>query len=400
MMPTYSTALAAAAASALLLACDQGRSAFPPTLSNQCSGVALLNDSSSVRPILHPPSADHLLIGPALSIDVTVGQSTVDCDSKQVVLAVSDRAPRDRNSRLEVLDLDRLRPPRTIPIPEGINGFLLRGEHAYVATARARRAPVDPNLGALTPSETPIDSPIDHIFTELLKVDIGTGTVSQRLRYPFPRAEWLDGEHVVTTGSAVLRMSLADGRRDLLFDFATTFDPPNRVAAFFFLEGKLFAVTGGENHGSPSFKPPSIYRLDAAQRAWHLQVSIDERDALFAFGYGTHIYVFPRKLDAVHVVDVRSGKTERVPFAGDDGVEVQSATALNGGILFIAMKPIPGRLGYFDPTAHLYLASPDFKQVIAHARAEGVGNAPSLSSSLVKWPQSGGGMNGYLRYPY
>jgi hypothetical protein len=102
----------------------------------------------------------------------------------------------------------------------------------------------------------------------------------------------------------------------------------------------------------------------------------------------------------VHVVDVRSGKTERVPFAGDDGVEVQSATALNGGILFIAMKPIPGRLGYFDPTAHLYLASPDFKQVIAHARAEGVGNAPSLSSSLVKWPQSGGGMNGYLRYPY
>lgn len=374
-------------ASALLVSCgDSGKSATTAFDDAACLDTALLHDYRSIRTITFDPATNRLLVSDATTTG-SVAQAAIDCERNVRLIATNAGRGGPSKRRIDVLDVEGKRLLRSVPVQEGINGFLVDGPRMLVATAAGRRAPVDPSLGALSSSEQSPTAPGQQFHTELIGFDTNTGSEVSRLRYPGPTQEWLDGPSVITLGASILRIDLATGHRTRLFDFAAARDFPRASSAFHRVGDQLYAVTGGRDGESSRYPGHAIFRLEPTPSpGWQRVTQASLTDPVLSFDDGHRIYVFPRQAQSVHIFDSRTAALRSVSTPIALGLEVRAAARLESGILVLGMRPVADSPGVYDGVGHAYLFSADFSRVLAESRFSGVGNALALSSSMRKAP--------------
>lgn len=375
-------AVLALAVAALVAACSDKKEDSLIRWEN-CRNVALLNDYLSVRAIEYHAATQSITAQP-LSNERVASQAAVTCDPALAAIAFNYVPGSDPRSAVEVISSSGR---SKYAVPEGLNGLVLTDSTLYLATARLKRARVNSELGPLSRKE--LDSSTgEHLFTELIMVDVARMQETRRLRYPAPSMEWISGDLAITLGASILEIDLRTGARRELFNFATAPYFPQAVASFHLIDNSIYAVTGTQSEFPTSVPLGSILKLDPTARRWEVVTRGLPAKATFAFDDGSHFLIFDDR--HVHEIDAQGTtlRTAELPIAG---LQVRAVAQLEDATLVIAMRP-KEELGVFEAEASVLALDANLK-VVASRSLSPVGNALMLSSASRPLPS---GNYGYL----
>jgi hypothetical protein len=365
-----------------------------------CANSFTLSDYERIWLFDYDSSVNSLQIATKLQFD-SVTQASYLCKDQTLAVSYSYRGPTKSRAGLDLIGEHGT---RTISLnTSGANQFVPSGNSLFLGTAILRREAADPRLGYLAPEERADalvgDKPTstkgnkqnaNHVFVDLLDIDVRTASINRRLRLPPGPYIWDDGDKFIMATSTLLSLDKKSGVREEIYDFHNGQDYPYGKAKLYYVDAKFFTVTGGRfsKIERSSFKENTIYLLDPAKAQWKEIASLPFAP-VHALGAGQRILIFGKKEVAIFSAPSQTLTVKPMDFASN--VPLASAE-LESGIAVVLSKPVPGGQPHQYWGGEVVVFDRDLDRIQARRNIEEMG-LPNLTSQRTLFP-SGPTFNG------
>ena len=361
------------------------------TKSLSCDNSFVMTDYERVLLFDLDPDSNEIIEGAKLKFG-SVSQANFLCPNKELAVGYAYRGEQKTNAGIDFISENRLTAINLSS--DGFNHMLPLGTKLFVYTSLLKRGKIRSDLGYMSQREysdwmkyrkdgahkLSSNEVSDHIYFDLLAVNMANHEVDKKLRFP-GGLMWVEDGDIVVYSSTPMRINTANGYRKKIGSFDHVEDIPHGKSYIHYHLGAFYIVTGARvaSKEVTRLAPNSIYILSNTTGQLEKAATLSF-DPVHASGIQDELVIFGMDSFARFNLVKRTLFVEKRNF---DGLVPAACAGIKNGRVVVLSHVDAKQNTYWG--AEIWVYDAKWEKVIAKRKLDEFG-IPNITSQSCPFP--------------